>query len=82
MVRHTYTLEEIDLRREQARQAFRKTERDIKRQVDALLAPPPAGNKMQEWIGHAERAYAIYDGVMTGYRLYRRFRGFFRRKKK
>lgn len=82
MIRHTYTLEEINIRRAQTLKALRHTEEEIKQRTDAMLAPPPAGNKMQMWISHAERAYAIYDGVMTGYKLFRRFRGLFSRKKK
>lgn len=82
MIRHTYTLSEIEIRRSQTEKALRQMELRIKEKTNRLLAPPPAANKMQEWINNAERAYAVYDGVMTGYKLLKKLKRVFRRNRK
>ena len=82
MIRHTYTLNEIEIRRAQTEKALQQMEQRIKAKTDRLLTPPPAENKMKMWIGNAERAYAVYDGVMTGYKLLKKIKHLFKRRKK
>lgn len=50
MIRHTYTLNEIEIRRAQTEKALQQMEQRIKAKTDRLLTPPPAENKMQMWI--------------------------------
>lgn len=41
-----------------------------------LFAPSPdSGSKVQQFVNQAERAVAIYDGVMLGYKLLHRWGG-------
>ena len=41
-----------------------------------LFAPADtSGSKVQQFVNQAERAVAIYDGVMLGYKLLKRFNG-------
>lgn len=50
---------------------------------DTLVAPPPpANNKFEQAMQTASKAWSIADGVIMGYKLYRKFGGMFRRKKK
>ena len=46
------------------------------------MDPPPADTKVQQWVNSAERVVAVYNGVMMGYKLLRRFRGLFSHRKK
>ncbi len=41
-----------------------------------LFVPAPASeSKVQQFVNQAERAVAIYDGVMLGYKLFHRWGG-------
>jgi len=82
MKKAVYTLETIAAEKERLRVRLAASKARISRQAEALFGPPPAANKVQRWTNHAERAFAIYDGVMTGYKLFRSFRNLFRRRKR
>lgn len=43
--------------------------------------PPPANNKFEQAMQTASKAWSIADGVITGYKLYKRFGGIFRGKR-
>ena len=68
---------EADLKKE-----LTETSESIRAHWHALMDPPPADTKVQQWVNSAERVVAVYDGVMMGYKLLRRFRGLFSHRKK
>lgn len=78
----TYTLETIAAEKEKVRARLAACKKRMDEQAGALFGPPPAAGKMQRWANNLERAFALYDGVMTGYKLFRSFRSLFRRRKR
>lgn len=81
----TYTIESLQQRRSQLQKQLNNSKEVITDQWIKLFAPPQAETKVQMWVNQAERAYAIYDGVMLGYKLIRKFNMFaslFHRKNK
>ncbi len=68
----TTALERLRARREQLQKETAQGAAEIRRHWEALFTPPPADTKVQRWVSQAERAVAVYDGVMTGYKLMKR----------
>ena len=60
----TYTIESLQQRRNQLQKQLNNSKEVITDQWIKLFAPPQAETKVQMWVNQAERAYAIYDGVM------------------
>lgn len=68
-----------DIETLQARQAEVERQLDASRKAiaghwDTLFSPPEEKSKTEHWMNQLARAVAVYDGVMTGYKLFRRFR--------
>lgn len=82
MMKRPFTLAEIERQRLLVDKGRRELEAGIKEDVAHLFAPMPSGSKLQSWINNAERAIAVYDGVMLGFKFFRQFRGMFHRKRK
>lgn len=82
MTKKIYTLEEMALQKQALRKALSENQAGIRIKLDALFTPPPAETKMQGWMNNASRLFAVYDGVMTGYKLMRTFGWIFGRRKK
>lgn len=80
-IERIYTLEEIKAERQMAYSRLKKSKLRVSGHFNSLFSPPEAVNKMQHWANSIERAIVVYDGVMTGYKLFRTFRGVFRKKK-
>jgi len=80
--KRVFTLEEIKAERQKTYSALKKNKLRVNGHFNSLFNPPEAVNKMQHWANGIERAIVVYDGVMTGYKLFRTFRGVFRRKKR
>lgn len=83
--KNPYTLAAIEQQRAKVRAELHRCESRIARQWEVLVTPPPETTVVQKYVNKAEKAYAIYDGVMLGYKLCKRFNGFahlFRKKKK
>lgn len=76
------TLEEIAIRKQDLLKQIRK--QSIKIQVTAsdLFTPVTSENKMEMFMNSVNSGIAMYDGVMTGVKLMRRIRRFFKSKKK
>lgn len=56
--------------------------RQMMSDYDTLTAPPPpAANAFEQAMQTASKAWTIADGLVTGYKLYKRFRGIFRRRR-
>lgn len=71
-----YDLASIQAKHQELRKQLAVSRAAIARQYEELTTPPVADNKMEYWVNQAGRAAAVYDGVMTGYKLFRRFRLF------
>ena len=76
------TLQALSVRKAELQKEPTQTSDRIRDHWHALMDPPPADTKVQQWVNSAERAVAVYDGVMMGYKLLRRFRGLFSHRKK
>ena len=77
-------LEKLELQRSRVKEEIRQSENRIARHWDSLTTPPPETTVVQKYVNKAEKAYVIYDGVMLGYKLckrFNRFAGLFKKKK-
>lgn len=80
-----YSIESLQLEKDSLKKQLEKSKTNISLHWSTLFSPPKSDSKVQIWVNQAERAYAIYDGVMLGYKLFRRFNTFvsiFSKKKK
>lgn len=74
MSKQKYTLEAIDMRRDALAEEASKQEKHIREDVENLFAPPVSETKIKSWMAQTEKALAIYDGVMLGWKIFRQFR--------
>lgn len=74
MNKQKYTLETIDARREALAEEAVKQEKRIRDGVENLFAPPASETRLQSWMAQTEKALAIYDGIMLGWKIFRQFR--------
>ena len=75
-------LEEMALQRQALQKALEENKAGIRMKLNSLFTPPPAETKMQGWMNNASRIWAVYDGVMLGFKLMRTFGFLFRKRKK
>lgn len=80
MAKDMAALERLRVRREQLRKETEQSAAEIRKHWETLFTPPPADTKVRRWVSQAERAVAVYDGVMTGYKLMKRLGAAFPRK--
>lgn len=80
MSTNLYTLESIQARTEQLRAEARKSGKQLKRHFHEVFAPPAPTSDVERWVNHAESAYALYDGLATGYKLLKNLFGGRRRR--
>ena len=71
-----YTVELLQQERAKIRKQLEANKTAIVNHWASLVTPAPADTKVQMWVNQAEKAYAIYDGVMLGYKLFRKFNHF------
>ncbi len=71
-----YTVESLQQERAKIRKQLEANKTAIVNHWASLVTPAPADTKVQMWVNQAEKAYAIYDGVMLGYKLFRKFNHF------
>lgn len=71
-----YTVESLQQERAKIRKQLEANKTAIVNYWASLVTPAPADTKVQMWVNQAEKAYAIYDGVMLGYKLFRKFNHF------
>lgn len=67
-------IEEVLAQKEQTLEQIRTKGACIHRLVDELFTPPKATNRYEAMLNNVGRAVAIYDGIMVGVKLMRRFR--------
>ena len=80
-----YSIESLQQEKSSLRKQIETNKANISLHWTTLFNPPQSDSKVQNWVNQAERVYAIYDGVMLGYKLFRRFNSFvgiFHRKKR
>lgn len=71
-----YTIESLQQEKLKVRKQLNANKTAILNHWTSLVSPTPTDSKVQMWVNQAEKAYAIYDGVMLGYKLFRRFNSF------
>ncbi len=76
MKQNCYTPELLQKRLQTLHARLDENKAAIAEQWHTLFAPPAeSGGKLQYWMSQADRAVAVYDGVMLGYKLLKRFNG-------
>lgn len=64
-------------------QEMKEAKQAMMDEYDSLTAPPPpANNKFEQAMQTASKAWSIADGIIMGYKLYRKFSSIFGRKRK
>lgn len=72
MAENKTTLESLKQQQKILQHELIRCERRITNHWNFLFTPPQPNTKIEALVAHAERAYAVYDGVMLGYKLFRR----------
>ena len=76
MKQNCYTPELLQKRLQTLHARLDENKAAIAEQWHTLFAPPAeSGGKLQYGMSQADRAVAVYDGVMLGYKLLKRFNG-------
>lgn len=70
-----YDIENIQAQRDALLSQMDESGQCIRRYWEALTAKPESAGKTQQVLYQIEKGLAIYDGVMTGYKLYKRLKG-------
>ena len=75
------TLEEISRQKKDVYRQIKEQKQLIQLTATDLFAPVKAANKVELLMNSVNSGIAVVDGVMTGMKVMRRVRSFFRRKK-
>ncbi len=75
------TLEEITRQKMEIRRRIKEQKQNMQASATELFAPVKAANKIELIMNSVNSGMAVVDGVMTGMRLMRRVRGYFRRRR-
>ena len=75
------TLEEVTERKEEIKRQIDDQGRIITLTVRDIFAPAPSDSATNTLMNSFTKGLAIYDGVMTGIKIMRRLKAFFRRMK-
>ena len=71
------SLEQVHWRQKRLQVELEKLGEEISDDLATLTAPPAGdSNVMETFISTATRAWWIFDGALTGYKLFRRLHGF------
>ncbi|MGL5938680.1 MAG: hypothetical protein ACRCZY_01225 [Phocaeicola sp.] len=76
------TLEEITRRKEELKAEIDLKERKISSLANDFFTTSPPKTKIESVMQHVQSALWIYDGVMTGIKVVRRFQRLFEKKNK
>ncbi|MBQ7664876.1 hypothetical protein C7Y71_002460 [Pseudoprevotella muciniphila] len=71
-----YTPESIEARKAELRQQIKEKQEALFKKANGLTQSEAAETTSQKWINNIGKAIAIYDGLMTGYKIYRGVRAF------
>lgn len=75
------TLEEISRQKKDVYRQIKEQKQLIQLTATDLFAPVKSANKVELFMNSVNSGIAVVDGVMTGMKVMRRVRSFFRRKK-
>lgn len=67
-------LSDIMAQREETLEQIRKKKAEIHQLINDAFTPPTASNRYELFLNNVSRLMAIYDGVMVGMKIMRRFR--------
>ena len=71
------SLEQVRWRQKRLQVELQKLGEEISDDLATLTAPPAGdSNVMETFMSAATRAWWLFDGVLTGYKLFRRLHGF------
>lgn len=85
MEQKQYDIDQLLERRSEINRQLIEIENRLRTKGTQFLQKPHSQDKSTSFLFNFERAMAVYDGVMVGYKFYRRFNGFlnlFRKMKK
>ena len=71
-----YTPESNEARKAELRQQIKEKQEALFKKANGLTQSEAAETTSQKWINNIGKAIAIYDGLMTGYKIYRGVRAF------
>jgi hypothetical protein len=66
---HPTTLTELAQEKILLRTKIRRSEKRIKETSDLLFTPTPAASKAEMFFDAAKKGFALYDGIMMGYKV-------------
>ena len=64
------------LRKQQLRERIEAKRHDIQQQIEILCTPDDNSTMQKRWINNLGKGIAIADGVLTGWRIYKRISHF------
>ena len=79
------TLQQLNELSRQNKIELKKSKENIGVLTRTLFSPPPTDSPTLTWVSRIEKGFALYDGIMLGFKLWRRFGrvlGAFHRKKR
>lgn len=77
---HTYTIEEINRLREEKKNEVRQSKERLIQLGQQLFAPHESKGKLDNLMQQVNMGIAAYDGVMTGIKVLRRIRSYFKKR--
>lgn len=78
----TYSLEYLEQLKAEKQAALEKSQERMVELTHAIMAPPATNNNMELWMHYASNGMTAYKGLLTCFKLYKRLRGSFSKKKK
>lgn len=72
MIKKRNTTHEWDLQKQQLQAQLEAKAKDIRKRIETLREPDSNATLQERWISNIGRGVAIADGLLTGYRLYKR----------
>lgn len=81
----TYSMSSLQEKQAALQKEIEKSRHEMARHWQSLTMRPDGHSRSQLWMSQLERSLIVYDGVMTGYKLLRRFNtltSLFKRKKR
>ena len=79
------TLQQLNELSRQNKIELKKSKENIVVLTRTLFSPPPTDSPTLTWVSRIAKGFALYDGIMLGFKLWRRFGrvlGAFHRKKR
>ena len=78
----TYSLEYLEQLKAEKIAALEQSKERMATLTHAIMTPPATNNNMELWMHYASNGMTAYKGLLTCFKLYKRLRGTFSKKKK